>query len=233
MARLRGSGGSAHTSPHSATCLGGAGGDVVVRARRAARLDAAEAAAEPTGVGARSWGALDRAELESALAEAIKADASGTLPTRAVSLEVLPFHEDASGKRRSEDAEVKDAAPSSLDALARVRVRVEAPWPLALVVPARSAEGYGAAGAFLAQLRRARAATGRTRRARGRRPRDGGPAAAAAASSPGSSPPRRGTSSRRSTSTSRRASWRRAGAVKTRWRARRRWRRRARRTPRF
>ena len=74
--------------------------------------------------------ALDRAELESALAEAIKADASGTLPDpETVSLEVLPFHEDASVKDEVKDAEGKDAAPSSLDALARVRVRVEAPWP--------------------------------------------------------------------------------------------------------
>ena len=153
----------AHLAALRATYLGGAGEAASSLARVAhARLDAAEAAAEADPGSARAFveEALDRAELESALAEAIKADASGTLPDpETVSLEVLPFHEDASVKDEVKDAEGKDAAPSSLDALARVRVRVEAPWPLALVVPARSAEGYGAAGAFLAQLRRARAAT--------------------------------------------------------------------------
>ena len=157
------SGGSARTSPHSArrTWAAPAGASSFARVAHA-RLDAAEGAAEADPGSARAFveEALDRAELESALAEAIKADASGTLPDpETVSLEVLPFHEGASVKDEVKDAEVKDAAPSSLDALARVRVRVEAPWPLALVVPARSAEGYGAAGAFLAQLRRARAAT--------------------------------------------------------------------------
>ena len=165
MARLRGEWGlGAHLAALRATYLGGAGEAASSFARVAhARLDAAEAAAEADPGSARAFveEALDRAELESALAEAIKADASGTLPDpETVSLEVLPFHEDASIKKDEvKDAEGKDAAPSSLDALARVRVRVEAPWPLALVVPARSAEGYGAAGAFLAQLRRARAAT--------------------------------------------------------------------------
>jgi len=172
MARLRGEWGlGAYLAALRATYLGGAGEAASSFARVAhARLDAAEAAAEADPGSARAFveEALDRAELESALAEAIKVDASGTLPDpETVSLEVLPFFEDASVVKDADvkdasvvkDAEVKDAAPSSLDALARVRVRVEAPWPLALVVPARTAEGYGAAGAFLAQLRRARAAT--------------------------------------------------------------------------
>jgi gamma-tubulin complex component 5 len=163
MARLRGEWGlGAHLAALRATYLGGAGEAASSFARVAhARLDAAEAAAEADPGSARAFveEALDRTELESALAEAIKADASGTLPDpETVSLEVLPCFEEASFSA----GEVRDAghaAPSSLDAIARVRVRVEAPWPLALVVPARSAEGYGAAGAFLAQLRRARAAT--------------------------------------------------------------------------
>ena len=133
MARLRGEWGlGAHLAALRATYLGGAGEAASSFARVAhARLDAAEAAAEADPGSARAFveEALDRAELESALAEAIKADASGTLPDpETVSLEVLPFHEDASAKDEAKDAEGKDAAPSSLDALARVRVRVEAPW---------------------------------------------------------------------------------------------------------
>ena len=151
MARLRGAWGlGAYLAALRATYLGGAGEATSAFARVAhARLDAAEAAAEgdPGSARARAEEALDRAELESALAEAMSTDASGTLPDPAtVSLEVLP-----------EDSNNSDAW-SSLDALARVRVRVEAPWPLALVVPARSAEAYGAASAFLAQLRFSRAA---------------------------------------------------------------------------
>ena len=155
MARLRGAWRlGAHLAALRATHLGGAGEATSSFSRVVhARLDAAEAAAEadPASARARAEEALDHAELEWALAEAMASDASGTLPDPAtVSLEVLP---------EAAEAADADATWSSLDALARVRVRVEAPWPLALVVPARSAEGYGAAGAFLAQLRRARAAT--------------------------------------------------------------------------
>ena len=156
MARLRGAWGlGAYLAALRATYLGGAGEATSAFARVAhARLDAAEAAAEgdPGSARARAEEALDRAELESALAEAMSLDASGTLPDPAtVSLEVLP-------EALPEHGVVDQQPWSSLDALARVRVRVEAPWPLALVVPARSAEAYGAASAFLAQLRFSRAA---------------------------------------------------------------------------
>lgn len=156
MARLRGAWGlGAYLAALRATYLGGAGEATSAFARVAhARLDAAEAAAEgdPGSARARAAEALDRAELESALAEAMSLDASGTLPDPAtVSLEVLP-------EALPEHGVVDQQPWSSLDALARVRVRVEAPWPLALVVPARSAEAYGAASAFLAQLRFSRAA---------------------------------------------------------------------------
>jgi gamma-tubulin complex component 5 len=156
MARLRGAWGlGAYLAALRATYLGGAGEATSAFARVAhARLDAAEAAAEgdPGSARALAEEALDRAELESALAEAMSLDASGTLPDPAtVSLEVLP-------EALPEHGVVDQQPWSSLDALARVRVRVEAPWPLALVVPARSAEAYGAASAFLAQLRFSRAA---------------------------------------------------------------------------
>jgi gamma-tubulin complex component 5 len=156
MARLRGAWGlGAYLAALRATYLGGAGEATSAFARVAhARLAAAEAAAEgdPGSARARAEEALDRAELESALAEAMSLDASGTLPDPAtVSLEVLP-------EALPEHGVVDQQPWSSLDALARVRVRVEAPWPLALVVPARSAEAYGAASAFLAQLRFSRAA---------------------------------------------------------------------------
>jgi gamma-tubulin complex component 5 len=156
MARLRGAWGlGAYLAALRATYLGGAGEATSAFARVAhARLDAAEAAAEgdPGSARALAEEALDRAELESALAEAMSLDASGTLPDPAtVSLEVLP-------EALPEHGVVDQQPWSSLDALARVRVRVEAPWPLALVVPARSAEADGAASAFLAQLRFSRAA---------------------------------------------------------------------------
>ena len=165
MARLRGAWGlGAHLTALRAAYLGGAGEATATFSRvTQLRLDAAEAAAE-TNISDTSFSqrcveeAIDRAELEAAFAEAIAADESGTLPdVSAMSLEVLPRGNDEpthTGKELS-----TTASSIQLDALARVRLRVEAPWPLALVVPARSAEGYGACAAFLAQLRRARAAT--------------------------------------------------------------------------
>ena len=97
---------------------------------------------------------LDPAELNVALAEAIAADESGTLPdARDVSVEV------ASGSApRSGSFTVAGEGAARLAELARIRVRVRVPWPLTLVIPESSLERYADAGAFLMQLRAARAA---------------------------------------------------------------------------
>lgn len=172
MARLRGAWGlGAHVRALRAAYLGGAGEATATFSRVVhARLDAAEARAadgvddvgDETDVRLSSLeSALDRAELEAAFCEAAAADQSQTLPDpSAVSLEILPAPDERKRDERSANAKETTNSPyAQLDALARVRLRVQAPWPLALVVPARAAEGYGACHAFLAQLRRARAAT--------------------------------------------------------------------------
>ena len=133
---------------------------------RAAGRRGGPAAADQLGARVRG-GALDRAELESALARGDQADASGTLPDpETVSLEVLPFHEDASVKD-----EVKERRGKRRRAVVAGRARARA----------RARGGALAAGAGRARTQRrglrrggrlsraapcARAATGVARDAR-------------------------------------------------------------------
>ncbi len=121
---------------------------------------------DPRGAEGERW--RDEAELTAALLEArnaAEASELATLPSvdEIRSVTVLPKPKPRAGVRTT-DAELgrdADARPgaSRLEALSRVRARCATPWPLALVVPESSHERYGAACAFLLQLRRARAAT--------------------------------------------------------------------------
>ena len=103
---------------------------------------------------------LDAAELNVALAEAIAADESGNLPdARDVSVEVTSGGSaPRSAPSRASAETVAGEGAARLAELARIRVRVRVPWPLTLVIPESSLERYADAGAFLMQLRAARAA---------------------------------------------------------------------------
>ena len=108
----------------------------------------------------------DPSELSAALAEAIASDESGDLPAASdVFVDVVDSTTSltpgtprrASSRSRGGGGDASSPGAAQLEALAKLKLRVNIPWPLSIVLSRECQEKYNAAGVFLLQIRRARA----------------------------------------------------------------------------